>query len=147
MLVRDRRTLLWLVDYGCVDLHVWTSRIDKPDRADGALLDLGPADALFDAVVEVRAFARVMAETLRRVGVRGVKLDVKMNGHGQQIVAPYSVRPVRTAGVATPLRWDEVRAGIAPDDYTPHVVRARVAEHGDLAGPLLVLHQSISAAL
>jgi DNA primase len=30
--------------------------------------------------------------------------DAKMNGHGQQIVAPYYLRPLPEAAVATPLR-------------------------------------------
>src|SRR3954462_10129875 len=42
-LVPDRAPLLWLVDYGAVDLHVWPSRVDRPDRPDVVLLDLDPA--------------------------------------------------------------------------------------------------------
>jgi bifunctional non-homologous end joining protein LigD len=184
VLVRDRRTLLWLVDYGAIDLHVWTARIDKPDRPDVVLLDLDPKEAPFAAVVEAalllrdalaalglesvpmttggdgmhvrvpiarrhtyddaRAFARVMDGMLRRVGARGVKLDVKMNGHGQQIVAPYSIRPLPTAAVATPLAWAEVGDGLDPAGFTPAVVLERVRANGDLAEPLLHGRQSIA---
>jgi bifunctional non-homologous end joining protein LigD len=187
VVVRDARTLLWLVDYGAVDLHVWTSRTDKPDRPDIVLLDLDPREAPFGAVVEaalllrealdglgfeavpmttggdgmhvrvpivrrhgyaeVRAFARVMAETLRRVGVRRVTLDVKMNGHGQQIVAPYSIRPVATAAVATPLHWSEVGDALDPAAFTPPVVRARVGRDGDVAAPLLHSRQRLAGIL
>ncbi|HEY0414768.1 MAG TPA: hypothetical protein VGC78_00155 [Gaiellaceae bacterium] len=187
VVVRDRRTLLWAVDYGAIDLHVWTSRIDRPDRPDVVLLDLDPRGAGFGAVVEAalllhealralgldsvpmttggdgmhvrvpiarrhtyedaRAFARVMAETLRRVGARRVAVDVKMNGHGQQIVAPYSIRPVPAAAVATPLLWDEVRESLDPAALTPPVVRARVHELGDVAEPLLHGRQSIAAVV
>jgi bifunctional non-homologous end joining protein LigD len=177
VLVRDRETLLWLVDYGCVDLHVWTSRIDKPDRPDVVLLDLDPKGAPFARVVEaalavrdalaalelesvplttggdgmhvrvpiarratyddVRAFARVLADTLRRLGFGDVSLDVKMNGHGQQVVAPYSIRPLPTAAVATPLAWDEVVVTLDPASFTPPLVADRVAERGDVAARLL----------
>jgi bifunctional non-homologous end joining protein LigD len=187
VLVRDERALLWLVDYGAVDLHVWTSRIDRPDRPDVVLLDLDPAEAPFAAVIDgalllqealralefesvpmttggdgmhvrvpiarrhsyddVRAFARVMAETLRRVGVDDVKLDVKMNGHGQQIVAPYSIRPLPTAAVATPLAWEEVEHGLVPEAFTPPLVRERVARLGDLAEPLLHGRQTLTSVL
>jgi bifunctional non-homologous end joining protein LigD len=183
VLVRDRETLLWLVDYGCIDLHVWTSRVDRPDRPDVVLLDLDPKDAPFARVVEaalvvrdaldvlgvesvplttggdgmhvripiarrrsyddVRAFARVFATTLRRLGVFDVKLDVKMNGHGQQIVAPYSIRPLPTAAVATPLAWDEVDESLDPARFTPAVVLARVDAHGDLAASLVQGRQSL----
>src|SRR5204862_370121 len=47
VVVDDAAALLWLVDYGCVDLHVWTARVDRPDRPDIALLDLDPKDACF----------------------------------------------------------------------------------------------------
>jgi bifunctional non-homologous end joining protein LigD len=184
VLVRDRRTLLWAVDYGAIDLHVWTSRVDRPDRPDVVLLDLDPHDAPFSSVVaaalllrealaalrldsvpmttggegmhvrvpiarrhtydDVRAFARLMADTLRRVGARDVKLDVKMNGHGQQVVAPYSIRPLPTAAVATPLRWDEVADGLDPAAFTPAVVAARVRAAGDVAAPLLHGGQTLS---
>jgi bifunctional non-homologous end joining protein LigD len=187
VLVGDRRTLLWVVDYGAVDLHVWTSRIDRPDRPDVVLLDLDPQDAPFAAVVEAalllrealaalelesvpmttggdgmhvrvpiarrhtyddaRAFARVLAETLRRVGSRRVKLDVKMNGHGQQVVAPYSIRPLPTAAVATPLRWEEVALDLETAAFTPAAVLARVEEVGDLAQPLLHGRQTLAAAV
>jgi bifunctional non-homologous end joining protein LigD len=187
VVVDDRETLLWLVDYGCVDLHVWTSRIDKPDRPDVVLLDLDPKDTPFARVVEaaavvgetldalglesvpmttgadgmhvrvpiarrhdydgVRAFAQVIAGTLVRVGIRDVNLDVKMNGHGQQIVAPYSIRPVPTAAVATPLRWDEVAPGLDPAAFTPRAVLERVDARGDAAGSLLHGRQSIAAVV
>jgi bifunctional non-homologous end joining protein LigD len=86
---------------------------------------------------DARELARVIAGTLERVGVRGVKLDVKMNGHGQQVVAPYSIRPLPTAAVATPLDWDEVDGTLDPTRFTPKVVLARVAEAGDKAASLL----------
>jgi bifunctional non-homologous end joining protein LigD len=187
VVVNDRATLLWLVDYGCVDLHVWTSRADHPGRPDFVLLDLDPKDAPFPAVAraalvvrdaldalgvagypmttggdgmhvrvpvarrytyeDARDFARVIESTLARVGVGDVKLDVKMNGHGQQIVAPYSIRPVPTAAVATPLAWDEVDERLDPAALTPPVVLRRVERHGDLASPLLRGRQSLRAAL
>jgi bifunctional non-homologous end joining protein LigD len=184
VVVRDLRTLLWLVDYGAVDLHVWTSRIDRPERPDVVLLDVDAKAQPFAAVVEAallirdalgalelesvpmttggdgmhvrvpiarrhtyddaRSFARVMAETLRRVGRREVKLDVKMNGHGQQVVAPYSIRPVPAASVATPLRWDEVGEGLDPARFTPIEVIARIEREGDVAERLLEGRQSIA---
>jgi bifunctional non-homologous end joining protein LigD len=187
VLVNDRATLLWLVDYGAVDLHVWTSRADRPAAPDFVLLDLDPKDAPFAAVVnaalvvrdalealgleglpmttggngmhvrvpiarrytyeDARDFARVIESTLARVGVDDVKLDVKMNGHGQQIVAAYSIRPLPTAAVATPLRWDEVGEALDPAAFTPPVVLERVERAGDLLAPALRGHQSLAAAV
>src|SRR5690349_9670685 len=39
-LVQDEAALIWLVDFGCIDLHVWPSRRDRPDRPDYVLFDL-----------------------------------------------------------------------------------------------------------
>ena len=187
VLVNDRATLLWLVDYGCVDLHVWTSRADRPDRPDVVLLDLDPKGGGFADVAraallvrdaldalglegipmttggdgmhvrvpiarrytydDARDFARVIEGTLARVGARGVNLDVKMNGHGQQIVAPYSIRPVPGACVATPLAWAEVDERLDPAAFNPAAVLERVARLGDLAEELLRGRQSLAAAV
>jgi bifunctional non-homologous end joining protein LigD len=187
VVVNDRATLLWLVDYGCVDLHVWTSRADRPDRPDFVLLDLDPQDAPFAAVTraavvvrdaldalgldgapmttggdgmhvrvpvarrytyeDARDFARVVESTLARVGVDDVKLDVKMNGHGQQVVAPYSIRPVPSAAVATPLAWDEVDERLDPASFTPNTVLERIGRVGDLLAPVLRRRQSLAAAV
>ena len=188
VLVNDRATLLWLVDYGCVDLHVWTARADRPQRPDFVLLDLDPKGAPFAEVAnaallvheilqalglegcpmttggdgmhvrvpvarrnttyeDARDFARVVETTLARAGPGGVRLDVKMNGHGQQIVAPYSIRPVPEAAVATPLDWDEVDDALDPAAFTPQVVLERVEARGDLLAPLLRSRQTLAAAV
>jgi bifunctional non-homologous end joining protein LigD len=199
-LVNSRDALLWVVEYGAVDLHVWTSRCDRPDRPDHVLFDLDPAagasmpeavraalllrdalDALeLDSHVrttggeglhvlvpiarrhgyeEVRRFARAVASALARTAPelvtlapqparrRGVYVDVKMNGHGQQVVSGYSVRPLPGAPVATPLAWDELDEGLDPRAFTPTVVLERVARLGDLHEPLLYGHRRLRLSL
>jgi bifunctional non-homologous end joining protein LigD len=188
-LVNDEQALLWMVEFGCIDLHVWTSRVDRPDRPDVVLFDLDPAGVAFADVVraalllrtalesvglasvpmttggagmhvrvpiarrytydEVRRFGAVVGRalagasdglvTLERVRARrrGVFLDTKMNGHGQQVVAPYSLRPLGEAAVATPLRWDELEDGLEPAAFGVGAVLRRVERDGDLAAPLL----------
>jgi bifunctional non-homologous end joining protein LigD len=198
-LVNDADALLWLVNYGCIDQHVWTSRVDRPDRPDVVLFDLDPAGVAFADVAkaalllrgaldlvgldgapmttggaglhvrvpiarrhtyqEVRGFAGVVADALARssgglVTVEralarrhGVFVDVKMNGHGQQVVAPYSLRPVPAASVATPLRWEELEAGVDPAGLGPAAVLDRVEREGDLAAPFLTGRQRLGPAL
>jgi bifunctional non-homologous end joining protein LigD len=198
-LVEDEATLLWMVDYGVIDLHVWPSRCDRPDRPDFVLFDLDPAGVHFADVVraallvrdalialglesypmttggegmhvrvpiarrythaEARHFAEIVASALRdasgglvtverRIDRRdGVFVDTKMNGHGQQIVAPYSVRPRDGAPVATPLRWDEVDRRLDPRTFTMDVVLERVRREGDLYAPLLSGRQRLDRAL
>jgi bifunctional non-homologous end joining protein LigD len=198
-LVNDDLALLWMVEYGCVDMHVWTARADRPDRPDFILFDLDPSagvgfgdvvaaallvrDALdvygLRAVVrttggdglhvqvpverrydyaDVRRFAGVVAAALVRASDglitderaperrSGVFVDVKMNGHGQQIASVYSVRPLPDAPVSTPLRWDELGASLEPAAFTMAEVLARVEAHGDLAEPLLQGRQRLKSA-
>jgi bifunctional non-homologous end joining protein LigD len=198
-LVNDELALLWAVEYGCVDLHVWTSRADRPDRPDYVLFDLDPAGVPFADVVQAalllrdaldalglesvvkttggeglhvqvpierrhthedaREFADVVAGAIVRAARglvtterslarrHGVFVDTKMNGHGQQIVAPYSVRPRPGAAVAAPLRWEEVRPDLDPGELTMEVVLERVARDGDLLAPVLSSGQRLGAAL
>jgi bifunctional non-homologous end joining protein LigD len=191
--------LLWLVDFGVVDLHVWPSRADQADNPDFVLFDLDPAGVAFADVAraalltrdalssieldsypmttggdgmhvrvpiarththeDARRFAEIVGSALRdashglitlerrRDRRHGVFLDTKMNGHGQQIVAPYSVRPLPGAPVATPLRWNEVDERLDPTTFTPGVVLERVRAHGDLYAPLLDGRQRLDRAL
>ena len=198
-LVNDELALLWMLEFGCVDLHVWTSRADRPDRPDYVLFDLDPAGVAFadvaraafllrDALAalaleagvkttggnglhvhvpierrhtypEARRFCDIVAGALVRAAPglvtterrlerrRGVFVDTKMNGHGQQIVAPYSVRPRPGAPVSAPLRWEELDERLDPRDLTMTEVLARVEREGDLFAPLSRRRQRLDAAL
>ena len=67
----------------------------------------------------------------------GVLVDHRQNGAGKTIASVYSVRPKPGAPVSTPLRWDELRKGLTPRDFTMEVTLERVAQHGDLFAPVL----------
>jgi len=76
-----------------------------------------------------------------------VFLDHNMNTEGKNIAVTYSPRPERAASVATPLRWDEVAAGVEPADFTMATIFGRLAEVGDLFAPVLAGGQDLSPAL
>jgi bifunctional non-homologous end joining protein LigD len=177
--VNNTTSLLWMVELGAVDLHVWPSRCDRPHNPDYVLFDvdaertrdavdaaLRVREALdvleLDAYVrtsggegmhvlvpiarrhtneEARAFANVVAGAL---GLTRAKIDTKMIGHGQQVVAGYSVRPLPGAPVATPLRWEELTPRLDPRELNLRTVPPRVAELGDLHAPLLRGRQSLA---
>ena len=68
-LVDDELALLWMVNMGCIDMHAWSSRVDKPERPDWVMFDLDPSeDATFDDVVTV---ACLVKETLDLLELRG----------------------------------------------------------------------------
>lgn len=178
-MVNNRTSLLWMVELGAVDLHVWPSRCDRPERPDYVLFDID-AERTRDAVdaalrtkealdllgldsyvrtsggeglhvlvpiarrhthEEARAFANVVAGALR---LQKGRIDTKMIGHGQQVVAGYSVRPLPFAPIATPLRWEEVVPRLDPPEHNLRTVPGRVAEIGDLHEPLLHGRQSLA---
>jgi bifunctional non-homologous end joining protein LigD len=97
---------------------------------------------------EAREVAGIVASAVARVAPdlvtlerspakrRGVYVDTKMNGHGQQHVAVYSVRPGPVPAVATPVDWAELD-GLDPLALTMPVVLDRVARLGDLHAAVL----------
>jgi bifunctional non-homologous end joining protein LigD len=99
---------------------------------------------------ETRTFARLLATLgveaepkiatiVRPVRDRGGKvyIDYLQNGHGQTIVSPFSVRPLRGAPVSCPLRWEEVTARLVPARFTIATMPARLAKVGDPVAPVL----------
>ena len=61
-LVNDELALLWMANMGCIDLHTWASRVDRPERPDWVMFDLDPSeDSGFEEVIEV---ARLVKQTL-----------------------------------------------------------------------------------
>jgi len=61
-----------------------------------------------------------------------VYLDYLQNRPGQTLAAPYSVRPRPGAPVATPLKWEEVKKGLNPKDFTIKNTLKRIEKKGDL---------------
>jgi bifunctional non-homologous end joining protein LigD len=51
-----------MVNMACIDMHMWSSRVDKPERPDWVMFDLDPAEgATFENVIEV---AQLVKQTL-----------------------------------------------------------------------------------
>lgn len=93
---------------------------------------------------EVRRFARDAALVLvrrhedrytleqRKNKRKGcVFLDTMRNSYGATAVAPYSVRALPGATVATPLNWEEVEAGASPRDWTLENIPDRLKQKPD----------------
>ena len=65
---------------------------------------------------------------------RGGKIlvDTARNTYGQTVVAPYAVRALPGAPVATPLEWAELEdPGLSARKWTLRTVAERLAERGD----------------
>ncbi len=61
-----------------------------------------------------------------------VYLDYLQNRPGQTLAAPYSIRPRKGATVSTPLKWEEVKIGLSPDQFTIKNTLERLAKMGDI---------------
>ena len=94
---------------------------------------------------EVNAFARDLGDTFAatdpkhlttefRIAKRGERLFVDMhrNAYAQHAVAPYAVRALPKAPVATPLHWDELSdSRLSPQGWTVKTIQDRLADGGD----------------
>jgi bifunctional non-homologous end joining protein LigD len=96
-------------------------------------------------LLEARHPGLVTTEWLKKKRA-GVLVDHRQNGWGKTIASVYSVRPKSGAPVSTPLRWDELRHGIAPRDFTMEVALERCRTHGDLYGPVLADPRPLASA-
>jgi bifunctional non-homologous end joining protein LigD len=67
-LVNSREALLWMVQFHCIDMNAWYSRVDKPDRPDFVLFDLDPPDGGFPDAVRVALLVR---DALGELGLDG----------------------------------------------------------------------------
>jgi len=97
---------------------------------------------------EVRAFARAVADRLAerhpdRLTTEASKkarhgrlyLDVQRNAYAQTAVAPYTVRALPGAPVATPLAWAELdERGLTARRWTMATIRDRLADEDPWAG-------------
>ena len=82
-LVDDELALLWVVNMGCIDMHAWASRADRPERPDWVMFDLDPSEGSgFEEVIEVAQLVRQTLELLeleslpKTSGSRGIHVLV-----------------------------------------------------------------------
>jgi bifunctional non-homologous end joining protein LigD len=109
---------------------------------------------------EVREFVRLIGQMIlkadpdrvtmtweirRRTGK--VFIDHNMNRSGANIAAVYSVRPEPGATVSTPVTWDQVRRGVAPQDFRIDNIFKRLQRVGDLFRPVIAEPQDIGPAM
>jgi bifunctional non-homologous end joining protein LigD len=66
MVCNDEATLLYMANLGCIEMHPWHSRVQKPDNPDYCLIDLDPdKNNTYEQVMEV---AHLVKQLLDDVG-------------------------------------------------------------------------------
>ena len=76
-----------------------------------------------------------VATVERTVGKRKhgtIYVDYLQNIEGKTLACAYSARGSAFAGVSTPLTWEDVHAGVRPQDFTIDTIIPRVRAVGDL---------------
>jgi bifunctional non-homologous end joining protein LigD len=88
-LIDSREALQWTVQMNCIDMNVWYSRVDKPQRPDYVVFDLDPPDEPdgFAQAIEVAHLIRELLDELELPGY------VKTSGaDGIHVLAPITRR-------------------------------------------------------
>jgi bifunctional non-homologous end joining protein LigD len=129
--------LLSLVQIGVLELHTWGARRDRLDRPDRMVIDLDPDPSLpYQAVTDAAFRVREMLESAglgaaKKEREGRIYVDYLRNGWGATSITPYSTRARPGAPVATPVRWEELRAGVNPASFNVTTVPERLAEMRD----------------
>ena len=146
--VEDVEGLLALVQLGSVELHIWGSRIDRPERPDRMVFDLDPAEGLdWDEVVKAAREVRDVLDTLSlssfvmTTGGKGLHVVVPLERrHDFDEVKSFSGALAKTLAAHDPRRYiakatksaregkifiDYLRNGQGATAIAPYSMRAR----------------------
>ncbi len=103
-----RRTLLTLVNLGCVAMHVMNSRVDRLDKPDWMAFDLDPADGFASAARAAPLLKRLLEDHgleayVKTSGGRGLHVFVPLRrGADEDTVREYAGRIARDLAAAHP---------------------------------------------
>ncbi|MGH7374293.1 MAG: DNA ligase D [Candidatus Rokuibacteriota bacterium] len=96
--------------------------------------------------VETEPEISTVARPLRSRGGK-VYIDFGQNGHGQTIVAPYSLRPLPGAPASCPIEWREVTMRLDPARFNLSTIAARFEKMADPLRPVLAGGIDMAAAI
>ncbi|MDT7744170.1 MAG: bifunctional non-ous end joining protein LigD, partial [Actinomycetota bacterium] len=134
--VLDRTAaLVWMANYGAVELHPWTSRLPDVHQPTWALIDIDPGPAVgFDDVLVLARLYRTALEHLevaaapKVTGKRGVQIWVPIaDGYTFDDTRDWVEKLSRAVGQTTPelVSWEwhtDRRRGLARLDYTQNAI-------------------------
>ena len=149
LVVDEPAALVWAANYGALEWHAWTSRVDAPHRPTYALVDLDPgtgtswSDVLVLARLHRTAFEHLGIVARAKVtGRRGIQIWIPAGGRLDFATTREWVQQLsRTVGQVVPelISWKwtvDDRQGLARLDYTQNAInRTLVAPYSPRAAP------------
>ncbi len=64
LICNDKATLIYMANLGCIEMHPWSSRIQKPENPDWLVIDLDPEDIAFKEVVRAAQETKKLFDSL-----------------------------------------------------------------------------------
>ncbi|WP_440133277.1 DNA ligase D [Chitinophaga sancti] len=87
LVCKDKATLLYMANLGCIELNPWHSRINKPDNPDYCLIDLDPDTNDFDEVIQTALAIKKLLDDV------GADAYIKTSGStGMHILIPLGAK-------------------------------------------------------
>jgi bifunctional non-homologous end joining protein LigD len=120
LMVEDTRGLVALVQMGVLEIHVWGSRADEPQRPDRLVFDLDPAPDV--SVAEVKQAAEDVRERLKQVKLTSFLKTT--GGKGLHVVVPFKKGPDCDEAKKFPRAFSEAMVKEAPDRFTTNIRKA-----------------------
>jgi len=123
-------------------------QIYVPLNVDVTYDDTKPFAHALARLLEAEHPSQVLSLMKKELRTGKVFIDWSQNDEHKTTIAIYSLRARSRPTVSTPLTWDEVAGAADRGDADALVFEApavldRVAEHGDLFGPVLTLEQTL----
>jgi bifunctional non-homologous end joining protein LigD len=128
-------SLVWLANFGAIELHPWTSRVEAPTQPTWALIDVDPGPKT--AWAETLVLARLYRTALDHLGVagmpkvtgqRGIQIWIPVaDGHTFEQTSDWVQAVSRSVGAVVPdlVSWSWAkgqRGGKARLDYTQNAI-------------------------
>ena len=113
-LVNDELALLWMVQFHCIDMNAWYSRVDKPERPDFVVFDLDPPE-------EEGGFPlpRSRCSARRARGGRSRGLAEDSGAGGMHVLVPIARRATFPQAHEFAERITRLLAGVTPASSPP----------------------------
>jgi bifunctional non-homologous end joining protein LigD len=149
LVVDEPAALVWAANFGALEWHAWTSRVEEPHRPTYALIDLDPGGATsWDDLLVLARLHRTAFEHLKIAarpkvtGKRGIQIWVPIaSGPSFDETRAWVEQLSKTVGAVVPdlvsWKWQvHDRGGLARLDYTQNAInKTLVAPYSTRAAP------------